>query len=303
MDLINSSPIITKLLSVIAPVARLMPKSIIKLRLYKKSGIVSDFSKPDDLQQIVFSQYFEALKNPEQRRLLADLTDKIAVRDYVEQRLGSEVLTKLCATCDRPEDIDWDKLPVPCVIKTNNGCGTNLFVRTRDDIDAPRFTARLKRWLTYPYGALSGQPHYSYIKPRVLVEELLIPEPGSAALPRDYKVFCFGGKARFILTYDGRKPNSHHSTNTVYDTEWNVIENAANFPTPELEPRPEALETLIAMAEKLAQGIDFVRVDFYIINGKPVFGEMTFTPDVYTNFTIDFLRKAVKWHPKAQAKR
>lgn len=35
---------------------------------------------------------------------------------------------------------------------------------------------------------------------------------------------------------------------------------------------------MIALAEKLSQGIPFVRVDFYEINGNVYFGELTFFP-------------------------
>lgn len=297
MNLINSSPIVHKLLHLIAPVTAMMPKSIMKLRMYKKSGVRPDLNNPKDLEQLIISRYFEMLENPEERRMLADLADKIAVRRWVEERIGHSVLTKLLGTYDRAEDIDWDKLPVPCAVKTNNGCGTNIFIRSRSDIDAARYTALLNRWLSYPYGDLSGQPHYSGIKPQILVEEFLEQTPGSTELPLDYKVFCFGGKARFILFYEGRKANSHIAKNIAYDTDWNVLENAVNYPSDEPAPRPAALDSVLSMAESLSKGLDFVRVDFYIINGNPVFGEMTFTPDIYTNFTPEFLRKAMTWYP------
>jgi len=43
--------------------------------------------------------------------------------------------------------------------------------------------------------------------------------------------------------------------------------------------RPSALPRMIAAAQSLADGIDFVRVDFYEIGGRVVFGELTNYPN------------------------
>jgi len=41
---------------------------------------------------------------------------------------------------------------------------------------------------------------------------------------------------------------------------------------------PEEIDTMIELAEKLSDGIPFVRVDFYLVDGKVYVGELTFTP-------------------------
>ena len=38
----------------------------------------------------------------------------------------------------------------------------------------------------------------------------------------------------------------------------------------------------------IAQDIDFARIDFYEIAGKPIFGEITLTPDIDTNIRPQF---------------
>ena len=42
-------------------------------------------------------------------------------------------------------------------------------------------------------------------------------------------------------------------------------------------PRPENLQQMVDMAERLSEGFPQVRVDLYDINGKLYFGELTFT--------------------------
>lgn len=40
--------------------------------------------------------------------------------------------------------------------------------------------------------------------------------------------------------------------------------------------KPRSFEEMKEIAEKLSKGIPHVRVDIYEVNGKPVFGELTF---------------------------
>ena len=43
-------------------------------------------------------------------------------------------------------------------------------------------------------------------------------------------------------------------------------------------PKPAGYEEMIEAAEKMAKPFPFVRVDFYSVGSRAVFGEMTFTP-------------------------
>ena len=273
----------------IAPVARLMPKALMNLRYRLKSGRFIKWSDPQNLQEFALKKLFDAAGDKKILKTYADLSDKVLARDFVKDRVGEEMLTRLYGVWERPDDIDFDKLPVPCVIKTNNGCTTNIIVRDRKDLNPDIIVPKLKKWLKFPYGALTGQPHYSEIKPLILAEEYLDQNPGSDDLPFDYKFFCFNGEPHFILFYSGRKLNSHLTYDLVYDTEWKLMEGVVRNPRTEEMPRPEAFDRMLEIARKLCKGFDFVRVDLYAIGKRVVFGEMTFTPDMVTNFTPEFL--------------
>ena len=64
-----------------------------------------------------------------------------------------------------------------------------------------------------------------------------------------------------------------------YDTEWEYhdVKNCNHESLKNVE-KPISLSQMIECAENLSYGIPFVRIDFYEINGKPIFGEMTFSP-------------------------
>ena len=246
---------------------------------------------PKNLQEYIIKKYFEINEDKGRLAQIAKLTDKLAVRDYVAERIGDYTLTQLYGVWDKPEDIDFGSLPVPCVIKTNNGCATNCIIKNKEELNREVIMSKLRRWIDFPYGILSGQPHYSMIEPKILAEEFLIQKPGSDSLPYDYKFFCFNGKPEFILFYCGRKPNSHVFMNAVYDTQWNIIESVTNSKVEERVEKPLNFDRMLEYAGILSQDFEFVRIDFYNINGRIILGEMTFTPDVYINFTRDFLKK------------
>ena len=59
------------------------------------------------------------------------------------------------------------------------------------------------------------------------------------------------------------------------DRGWHRASARSDEPDPE---RSHTMDAMIAAAEKLGDRFDFVRVDFYEVEGKPRFGEMTFYP-------------------------
>lgn len=80
--------------------------------------------------------------------------------------------------------------------------------------------------------------------------------------------------------YGDRVPNSHDMKRSIYDMNWELHQEFLGrlaISGPDIE-KPKSFELMRKIAEKLSTPFPFVRVDFYDIKGKPVFGEMTFTP-------------------------
>ena len=80
----------------------------------------------------------------------------------------------------------------------------------------------------------------------------------------------------------------------LYDTEWNRIDDNFNKTwhsefREESVLRPDCLDEMLTIAKKIAEPFPEVRVDFYIVNGKPVIGEMTFSTG-YGYFTYDYYK-------------
>lgn len=66
----------------------------------------------------------------------------------------------------------------------------------------------------------------------------------------------------------------------LFDTEWNplCIEDSYEHLDPMRIGCPPRLQEAIQVAERLAEGLDFVRVDLYDLPGGLAFGEMTSCP-------------------------
>lgn len=207
-----------------------------------------------------------------QRRKLHDrdprtptLADKLLVKAVVAERLGPDWVTPTIWSGEAlPEHAPW---PRPFVLKSRHGCRQVVVVGPGDDWAAVR--ARAERWIRRPYGGWLDEWLYRRIARGFLVE----PYIGSGdALPVDYKLFPFGGRVEYVQVHLDRAGRHRWM---VMDRKWRRVSS----PTWEEDPpRPASLSLMVAGAEELARGFDFVRVDLYEVGGRPRFGELTFYP-------------------------
>jgi hypothetical protein len=156
---------------------------------------------------------------------------------------------------------------LPFVIKARHGCGQVAFVRTPADWAAAQ--ANTAGWSDTRYGHWLDEWAYADLPQGLLIEPYL---GRGAILPRDYKLFVFGGRAAFIQVHLDRA-TAHRWI--VMDRDWTRASPPTRDPDPD---RPVTLDQLIAGAERLARGHQFLRVDCYEVAGRPLFGEVTIYP-------------------------
>lgn len=234
------------------------------------TGEVLDLKNP-----VTFNEKVQWLKLYDSTELKTRLADKYLVRDYVAEKIGSQYLIPILGVYDSFDDIDFEKLPQKFVMKTNHASGWNIIVKDKEHFNIEDARGKFNFWMHRNYAYNSGlELHYKDIPPKIVIEQYI--ENGDNEL-FDYRFFCFSGKAYSVwIDVDSGKPT--HRRN-IYDLEWNLLPLKVNYPNDEsLERRPEHLEEMIGLAEKLSEGINMVRVDLYEIAGKIYFGELTFTP-------------------------
>ncbi len=237
-------------------------------RWYKKcTGRTLNLDDPK-----TFSEKLQWIKLYYKNPLMSELSDKLAVRKWIEDKIGEQYLVPLIGAWKNFDDIDFDKFPDKFVIKTNHGSKMNIIVNDKSEFDKADARRKFKLWLKHDFSFDFGyQLHYGAIKPMIIAEEM-IPNDGNLF---DYKILVFDGKARYIWI-DSDRYTEHHRN--IYDFDWNPAPFEIEFPKRAQElPPPVCLKEMKELAEKLAEGFPEVRVDFYEVDGKIIFGEMTFT--------------------------
>ncbi len=210
------------------------------------------------------------------RNPLIPLTlDKVAVRPWVAERIGWRYLVPLFGLWDHPAEIRWEKLPRRFVLKANHGSGYNAFVTDRDTACRPPLLATAAAWLAENYGKRTGEWGYRPIRPRLLAEEYL-PGSGPGGVPEDYKLYVFGGRPRLLQVHLGRYTDCRrelfYDPLTLAPLPFGRHRHADSPDYPGPPPETALLHDLAAC---LGAGFDAVRIDFYMIEGEPRFGEMT----------------------------
>ena len=204
------------------------------------------------------------------------LSDKLRVRDFVREKGFGDLLVPILGVWEKAEAIDFDSLPDKFVLKCNHDSGSFKFVDKTQGFDPDALRAHFAKCLKRKYGYNLGELHYNSIPPRVLAEPMLESEASIV----DYKVRCFGGKPYTITTCSDRTETT--TCLDVFDTDWHahpeylVITHGFIDGQGRL-PKPVNFDRMLEVSTVLSQGFPEVRVDFYEIDGKLLFGEMTFS--------------------------
>lgn len=266
------------------------PKRIISWLYSYVLGKEMNWNNPQDLNEKI--NWLKVYGDTSMWPLLAD---KYKVREYVKDKGLEGLLVPLYKKWNTADDIDFDSLPSQFVLKTNHGSGEILVVKDKSALNIDRVRNDVSRWLKEKYGFLQGEPHYLKIKPVVIAEKLLEETNNTFSTSLvDYKVWCFNGNpycvwACYSRTKDGTYVGTY-DLNWDYHPEWSVFTEHYKDGGP-IVPKPKSFEEMINAATILSDGFPEVRVDFYDVDGKLYFGEMTFTSNggFMQFYTDDFL--------------
>lgn len=210
-------------------------------------------------------------RNPEYTRMV----DKYEAKKYVADIIGEEYIIPTLGVWDRFEDIDFDALPNQFVLKCTHDSGGLVIVKDKQNLDIKKAKNKIEKSLATNFYLRGREWPYKNVKPRIIAEVYMEDEK-SGELP-DYKYFCFNGEAKvmFIATERSAKEETKFD---FYDMDFNHLPFTNGHPnsTKNIE-KPEKFDEMKILAEKLSKGIPQLRVDFYEVNGKIYFGELTFS--------------------------
>lgn len=236
-----------------------------------------DFNKEPE----TFNQKIQFRKLYDNNPLYSICADKYRVREYVKEKIGEEYLVPLYLVTDKLTEKQWDKLPNSFVAKANHNSGPVQIVKDKTKVNKKEIIRELNNQLKLDYGILSMEQYYSDIPRKIIVEKFL--ENKEEKDLRDYKFFCFDGEVKYCQLIKNR---TIEETIDFYNRNWELQEfigllnpiNPIEKHSTTVNNKPKNYSLMLELAEKLARDFDFVRVDFYNIDGKIYFGELTFCP-------------------------
>lgn len=233
-----------------------------------------------------FNEKLQWLKLYDRKPEYTTMVDKYAVKKYVADIIGEEYIIPTLGVWNHFDEIDFSTLPKQFVLKCTHDSGGLVICRDKNKLDMKAAKEKLESSLKINYYWSGREWPYKNVKPRIIAEKYMTDSCTNDLY--DYKFFCFGGQVKcFKVDFD--RFIEHHAN--YYDPSGKIL----SFGEAELPPiydKPikitKNLEKMCEFAEKLTAGIPFLRADFYDVEGKIYFGELTFYPaSGFGKFTDD----------------
>ncbi len=198
------------------------------------------------------------------------LSDKLLAKEYVKERIGAQYCVPALAVLRTHEEIDSFAFPDECVVKPSHMSGRVQLKRERGD---PIDRARLHRALDFDYSDEWREANYRGIARGIVVEPFVF---GGGWVPSDIKVFCFFGEPKLIMVVLDR---FGASSQRLYTPAWEPLSAVYSSSRPgRIEAAPANLAEMLDVCRRLAQGMDFIRVDLYSNGAAVKVGEFTILP-------------------------
>ncbi len=227
-----------------------------------------------------FNEKIQWLKLNDRKEIYTQLVDKYEVRKFIAENIGEKYLIPIIGVWDSADDIEFENLPESFVLKCNHNSGKGMYIcKDKSKINKKQWKKickNLNDGLKQDYYKTKMEWPYKNVKRKIVCEKYMVESKNEDL--KDYKLFLFNGKVKYIQVDFDRFTNHHRN---FYSTNWEYVPFTTAYPTnPEKKiEKPNNLSEMIKIAEKIAERIylpAFLRVDLYNIQGEIYFGEITF---------------------------
>lgn len=255
---------------ILKKIFRIVPDKIyLNIKFLKNFGKLINFTHPR-----TYNEKLQWLKVYDRNPFYNIIVDKYRVKEYVTKKIGEEHVIKLLGVWDKFDDIDFDSLPNQFVLKCNHDCGGLVICKDKGTFDIIAAKKKLESHLKNNYYWDHREWPYKDVKPLIFAEEYMVDESGYEL--KDYKFFCFNGEPKVLFIAQDRDNVNEETKFDFYDMDFNHLPIKNGHPNANvIQEKPAGFEKMKELGMKLSKGIPHVRVDFYNINGRIYFGEMT----------------------------
>ncbi len=224
-----------------------------------------------------FNEKIQWLKLYDRKPRYTMMVDKYEVRKYIADKIGKEYLIPLLGVWDTPDEIDFNLLPNQFVLKCNHNSGLGMCIcKDKATLNITKVKKELRKGLKQDFYLTGREWPYKNVNRRIIAEKYMENEVTHELM--DYKFFCFNGQVEFFKIDFNRFIN--HQAN-YYSIDGALLPFGEQVCPPDFEKKllmPFNLKKMIELAGVLSKGIPFIRVDFYEVQKRVYFGELTFYP-------------------------
>ena len=249
---------------------KMSDEEFIKMQFKNVFGYNIDLNNP-----ITYNEKLQWLKLNDRKPIYTKLVDKYEVKNVIGKMIGEEYIIPTLGIYDDFNEINFEKLPDQFVIKCTHDSGGNVICKDKSKLNLSKAKRKIEKSLKNNYYWQNREWPYKDVKPRIIIEKYMEDESGYEL--KDYKFFCFDGKMQAMFIATDRGSNKEETKFDFYDKDFRYLPFTNGHPNSNIIiEKPKSYEKMIMLAEKISKGIPQVRVDFYDIDGKIYFGEVTF---------------------------
>lgn len=221
-----------------------------------------------------YNEKLQWLKLYDRNPLYTTMVDKYAAKKYVADIIGENYIIPTLGVWDKFDDIDFDSLPNQFVLKCTHDSGGLVICKDKNNLDLKKAKQKIESSLNTDYYSLGREWPYKNVPHKIIAEKFM--EDSKTCELRDYKFFCFNGNVKWLFIATDRQ-NREEPYFDFFDMDFNHLPMQHGHPNaPVLPEKPHNFELMKDLAVRLSQNIPHVRVDFYEVDGKVFFGELTF---------------------------
>lgn len=249
----------------------LRDETYIKIKYRLVTGKKLNLSNP-----VLFNEKMQWLKLYDRKKEYTNMVDKYEAKKYVSNIIGDDYIVPTIGLYERFDDIDFEQLPNQFVIKCTHDSGGIVICKDKSKFNISNARNKINKFLKREYFYIHREWPYKNVKPRIIIEKYL--EDANNKSMRDYKFFCFNGEPKIMYISEGLE-NHKTASMSFFDMDFKLTDcKRKDYKLLNNVPeKPHNFEKMKKLAATLSKGVPHLRVDFYDIDGKIYFGELTFS--------------------------
>ena len=218
------------------------------------------------------TEYIFTRKNSPSLSNYGYFVDKDLVKQMIASLLGPNLVIPTLGVYRTIAELETFSCNTPYIVKPTH-MSAKLIIKQSGSLTKPELK-ECQKWLGSSYFKHTREYNYRFLEPKVIIEPLI---KLNGDIPPDYKFFVIN-KTCQLIQVDSNRFSEHKRD--FYTANWDKLPIKLKYPNAtEVMPRPDNLEEMVNIAEKIGGMFGFSRIDLYDTDDGIRFGEITLTPN------------------------